>query len=322
MQNNNLRQVNFKRINAKIRDHKSAQKEQKFLEGIEKEVTTKTYREENKRVNDTAFYLSYLFNALSVLSAGYAVYSFAMKLFQNKPVAIAVAIAILIAIEQVKRLSSSKFWKALEFQGNFDVSWLGLSVGIFVVSALFSGYGGKAGVTDFSGTPELVASNRLKEEYQAKATEKQKAIDYYKSQKDTKSGMTFIKHSATLKKLETEKAAYEGKIRGINDQLEGKNAADLANHQNDVALSGWTILGFLLICELLFELCVRYNFVYRKNVYIEMKVARFVQEKIAQQIKVTQDMVDIYVFNLMSEMKQSNLRLSINQRPSEYNPAF
>lgn len=322
MQKNNARQVNFDRVGAKMKTLKELKKNQDFLEGIEADVSQKSYQEENKVVNDTAFYFSYLFNLLSVLSAGYAVFDIANMLFQNKWIAGAVGIIVLVAIEQIKRLSSSKYWKSLEFHGRFDGSWLFITVAIFILSAALSAYGTKEGTTDLAGTPELIESNRLRDNYLAEIADKKTQIAHYQSQKDQKSGLTFYKLIPTIEKLETEKADYEQKVKAIDKVLEGKNTADLDRHSKKVELSGWVLLSFLLVCEILFEICVRYNYVYRKKVYIEMKVSKYINVQLEKGIRVTQDMIDIYVFKLLGEMIYADMELKFNQRPSEYDENF
>lgn len=322
MQNNNSRQVNFDRVDAKVKRLKELKKKKDFLDGIEADVSKKSYQEENKVVNDTAFYFSYLFNLLSVLSAGYAIFDIANMLFKNVYIAGAVGIIVLVAIEQIKRLSSSKFWKSNEFHGRFDWSWLGISFGIFILSAGLSAYGTKEGTTDLAGTPELVESNRLRDNYLAKIEEKEKKILHYQSQKDKKSGNTFYKLIPVIEKLEEEKAGYEQKVLDIDLLLEGKNTEDLANHAQKVNVSGWTLLAFLLVCEILFEICVRYNYVYRRKVYIEMMVSKFINRQLELGIKVTQNMIDVYVFQLLGDLIYADMELKINQRPSLYDENF
>ncbi|MEM8525897.1 MAG: hypothetical protein AAGG68_14760 [Bacteroidota bacterium] len=242
--------------------------ERSMLEGLHKKVKPKTYYNKHKSWKAFLEVLSYVFNLVSVGTTGLAAYLLIEGMGGSKWFAVAVALALVLSLEVLKRKSSSEFWQIRLFRRRWAKGWLFLSLSIATISLLSSAYGTKNGSTEFASDPELIAKSETLQSYYATVEQLDKEIEDLRNNKDSK-GVTFYNLNSAITKKTESVEEYRAEIMRLEKELEGKNEQLSGEYQNKVETNGWVLVAVVVVCEIAFEICIAYIWYFYFRSYVE-----------------------------------------------------
>ena len=244
--------------------------EDRFFEKLHNQVKPQAFYAKYKGFRSVVLALSYLFNVASATSAGYAVYWFTNSITGIEVISWIVAGIFLIALEAIKRRSSSEFWKAYFFQGSITIGWLLLSIGCLGLSLASSAFGVKEGTEDMGPSASLIAIDSTAQAYRDQIARLE--ADNLKLEKQ-KNHLGQIFWPAQMEKQQNKEmiADLNTRILDLDKKLEGQNDKLSVEHRRDLEITAWTLVWVTIFMELLFELCIGWIWYYNYRAYIERK---------------------------------------------------
>lgn len=233
---------------------------------LEEKYRVKPYYLENRNKKLLSLFSSYVFNAFSVCTSFYFVYSFLKPVITFYP-SILIALFSLISLELCKRfLLSPSIKQYLQFK---KVRWFAFlfSVCLICLSALFSYQGANLAFKSFSPSPHLINVDSLENSYNAQL----EAID---SQKIALMDVTYkgnVTRTAQKSILELNKQKNDLQKFAFNAIQQAKSANDSAvlNDTKKIDSNGMYFALFAFVFDVLLVLCLAYNELYDFRSYAE-----------------------------------------------------
>ncbi|MEM9887048.1 MAG: hypothetical protein AAF849_14230 [Bacteroidota bacterium] len=271
--------------------------ERSMLSDLHNKVKPKSFYHQHKAWKAFVLVLSYLFNLISVATTGLSAFLLVDLMGGSKALGIVIGILLVIALEVIKRKSSSEFWQVRFFRRRWATGWLILSLSIAGISIFSSSYGTKKGTTEFASDPELLAKSETLEYYYSEVEKLDKEIEDLRNNKNSK-GVTFYKLYPTINKKTETVESYRTEIMRLESELEGKNEQLTDDYQQNIEITGWALVTVVVICEICFELCIAYIWYFYFRSYVE---------KLIEEGRIT-DVQDFY--RLIEDQEAYDLQLS------------
>ena len=228
----------------------------------------KTFKQQYYPFFITVLMLSYLFNLLSLASGAYALYDLTNMFIQNMAISIVICSILLLAMEQVKRYSSTALWRGWWRYNKLIRGWLILSLTIAVASIAASMYGSHEGTEDLGPSADLIAQDSAAIAYRDRIAELEAENKRHESNKNSK-GETYWPSQQAIEKNKGIIAQLEQRALDLDVKLEGHNEVLSADHRKKIALTAITLMWLALVFEFLFEACVGYIEYYRNRCFHE-----------------------------------------------------
>jgi len=260
--------------------------EESFFEKLENKVKAQPYYTKYKSFKDLVNSFSYIFAIISMLTASYAVYWLCEWMSGHHYASIAVAIIFLIALEKIKRKSSSEFWQVYFFRKTIATGWLSLSLLILAISMAASAFGTRSGIQEQAPDPELIANDSIAQKYRAEVASYAKENKELSTQRNHE-GIIYHRIQKTINTNKAIIADYQKRILALDQKLEGKNELLSNEYRNQLDMTTTLLMLIVVLMELFYEACIAFIWYYYYRSYIERKLTTPQENKAQKQTYLT-----------------------------------
>jgi len=214
---------------------------------------------------------SFLFNALSALTASAVVFFFVQGLTGSMTASLLITVVLLSVLEYMKRETSSKlFHTYLQFK-NLNFGMLAAVIILSAISTTASYFGAAQVVESLTPPPSLtdVAEQTAGIENQIAGIDQQIAA----AQRNTWQGKLTARAARTVERLTESRAALTDELMRTRERTDMQNDVVQSEHLSETMSNAGTFAMFTLICEIALIACLFFMQYYDFRSFAEYALA-------------------------------------------------